>query len=65
MGLYYEITEELNVTAGKAETRDAVAEWQRWDEDLVEEFGRWLNRIAKAFVILTFAIFAAAYVGCF
>ena len=65
MGLYYEILEELNVTASKAQTRDNAMEWQRWDEELVEELGRWLTRIAKVFVILMFAIFVAGYMGCF
>jgi hypothetical protein len=65
MGPYYEILEDLNVTAGEAETREAAVEWQRWDEELVEEFGRWLTRIAKVFGILIFAVFTAAYIGCF
>ncbi len=26
--------------------------WQRWDEDLVEDFGRWLVLIAKTFAVV-------------
>jgi len=65
MGLYYEILEGLNVIAKKAQTRDNAMEWDPCDEELVEELGRWLARIAKAFAILTFAIFAGVYMGCF
>jgi hypothetical protein len=25
--------------------------WKRWDDELVEDFSRWLNRAAKVFII--------------
>jgi hypothetical protein len=31
-------------------------QWRRWDEELVDEFGRWLSRLAKAFAILLLAV---------
>lgn len=65
MGLYYEIAEELSMTAAEAGTRDAAAEWQHWDEKIVEELFRWLSRLAKVFAISIFAVFAAVYMGCF
>ena len=65
MGPYYEITKELSLTAGEAETKVSAAEWIRWDEELVDDFGRWLTRIGKVFSILIFAVFAAVYMGCF
>jgi len=37
---------------GHQETGYDADEWQRWDEKLVEDFGRWLSRIAKAFAIV-------------
>lgn len=42
----------MEKTLGRQETGYDTSEWQRWDEDLVEDFGRWLSRIAKAFTIV-------------
>jgi len=38
-------------------------QWRRWDEELVEQFGRWLNRLAKVFAILLLAIWTAVFMG--
>jgi hypothetical protein len=38
-------------------------QWRRWDEELVEQFGRWLNRLAKVFAILLLAIWTAVFTG--
>ena len=64
MGPYYEIVEDPSVTPGAAATRSAAAEWQHWDEKIVEELLRWLSRLAKVFAISIFAVFAAVYMGC-
>jgi hypothetical protein len=39
--------------------RDAE-EWDRWDEEIVEDFGRWLGRLGKALAILLTGVFIAA-----
>lgn len=36
-------------------------EWTRWDDELVEDFGRWLNRLAKS-LILVIAVMSAVIV---
>ena len=51
MSPYYRFPDELEKIPGRQETGCDASEWQRWDEDLVEDFGRWLRRIAKAFTI--------------
>ena len=40
-----------------------VEKWQRWDEDLVTEFGIWMMRITKTGLIMTAAILAGILVG--
>jgi hypothetical protein len=37
-----------------------VDNWDRWDEELVEDFSRWLGRLGKALVILLIGIFAVS-----
>jgi hypothetical protein len=49
---HYRLPDEVEKTLGRQETGYDTSEWQRWDEDLVEDFGRWLSRIAKAFTIV-------------
>jgi len=51
----YTLRDEVEKTLGHQETGYDASEWQRWDEDLVEDFGRWLSRIAKAFTIVLLA----------
>ena len=29
-----------------------MEEWERWDENLVEDFGHWLTLVAKAFAVV-------------
>lgn len=55
MSAYYRFPDELEETLGHQETGYDGSEWQRWDEELVEDFGRWLSRIAKAFTIVLLA----------
>ena len=52
MRSYYGLTEELISTTGRRETICDTEQWRRWDEEIVEDFGRWLSRIAKTFAIL-------------
>ena len=52
MSPYYRLSDKLEKTLGHQETGYDADEWQRWDEELVEDFGRWLSRIAKAFTIV-------------
>lgn len=56
---YFGIPEEFGKTLGCQETRCDANQWRRWDEELVEEFGRWLSRLAKALAILLLAVSAA------
>lgn len=53
---YYGIPGELRKTLGHQETDYDNDQWRRWDEELVEEFGRWLSRLAKALAILLLAV---------
>jgi hypothetical protein len=39
-----------------------VDPWQRWDEELVEQFGRWLSRLVEVFVVLLVVIAAAVLI---
>jgi hypothetical protein len=48
--------EELMRMPGHTETHNDVDPWQRWDEELVEEFGRWISRLAKACAILLIVV---------
>ena len=52
MGAYSEVGQEPGKTAKAHDTVYDVGEWERWDEEMVEDFGRWLNRIVKTFAIL-------------
>jgi hypothetical protein len=56
---------KLRKALGHKETSHNADQWQRWDEDLVEEFGRWLSRLAKAFAILLLVVSAAVVIGWF
>jgi len=40
-------------------------QWQRWDEELVEEFGCWVSRLAKACAILLIAVSTGALLQLF
>jgi len=62
---HHGIREEVRKTLGHQETSCKDNQWQRWDEELVEEFGRWLSRLAKAFAILLLAVSAALIIGWF
>lgn len=59
MGPCYPTPEGLRQTLENYETTSDGDEWRRWDEELVEDFGRWLSRLAKAFAILLLAVSAA------
>ena len=50
-------------TMGRRETSGHAEEWQRWDEDLVKDFGRWLSRFAKTFGLLLLGVLAALIIG--
>ena len=52
MNPQYRLPDEVEKTLGHQKAGYDTSEWQRWDEDLVEDFGRWLGRIAKAFTIV-------------
>lgn len=55
MDLYYGIADDRTRTPDHAKTSKDVDQWQRWDEELVEEFGCWLGRLSKVFAILLIA----------
>ena len=61
----YGIPEELRKTLEYQQTSRNDNQWRRWDEEVVEEFGRWLSRLAKAFAILLLAVSAALVIGWF
>jgi len=55
MDLCPETAEDLMRMPGHRRTSNDVDSWQRWDEELVEEFGCWVSRLAKAGAILLIA----------
>jgi hypothetical protein len=56
MDLCRTMTEDITRMSDQRKTSNDVDQWQRWDEELVEEFGRWVSRLAKAFAILVIAV---------
>lgn len=52
--------EDITRMAHDGKTSNDVDQWQRWDEELVEEFGCWVSRLAKALAILVIAICTVA-----
>jgi hypothetical protein len=51
------------MTIHHEETRSLESQWQRLDEELVEEFGRWLSLLGKVFAISLIPIIALAFTG--
>jgi hypothetical protein len=62
MNLYYDDVEELRENSECRKGSYADEEWKRWDDDLVEDFSRWLNRAAKAFIIAVGIVCAAVVI---
>ena len=58
-------SEGLSQIRKNQEKASDADEWRRWDEELVEDFGRWLKRLAKTLAILLLAILAAVALGWF
>jgi hypothetical protein len=63
MSSYHGTTEELMSTMGRRETSGHAEEWQRWDEDLVKDFGLWLGSLAKTFGLLLLGVLAALVIA--
>jgi hypothetical protein len=59
----YGHSKDVSTTWGDEGTHKDLDQWRRWDEGLVEEFGRWLSRFAKVFAILLLAICTAVFMG--
>ncbi|MCD6273949.1 MAG: hypothetical protein J7K30_14170 [Deltaproteobacteria bacterium] len=57
------IEEGMRKFQWKEEIDRGTENWQRWDEEIVEMFGRWLGRLCKAFVIMLFAVLSAIVLG--
>jgi hypothetical protein len=54
---------ELIMSVIHEETRNYDVQWRCLDEELVEEFGRWLTRMGKVFAISLSPILAATFMG--
>jgi hypothetical protein len=54
------VTEDVTKMPDRRKTSKDVEQWQRWDEELVEEFGCWVSRLAKACAILLIAVLTGA-----
>lgn len=65
MDLYPGNAEGLMRMPGHRKTSNDVEQWQRWDEELVEEFGCWVSRLAKACAILLIAVSTGALLQLF
>ena len=63
MDIQYGIEEGMRKSQWEGETDYDIDEWQRWDEELVERFGRWLSRLGKALAIMLLAVVSAVVVG--
>ena len=63
MDLYYGIADEHTRTPDYAKTCNDLDQWQRWDEELVEEFSCWLGRLSKIFAILLIAVITVVMFG--
>jgi hypothetical protein len=59
MDLYYEDMAELRGNSECRRISYVDEEWKRWDDELVEDFSRWLNRAAKVFIIAVCVVSAA------
>jgi len=60
MDFYRSVIGDTTKMPGHRKTGRDVEQWQRWDEELVEEFSCWVSRLAKACAILLIAIVAGA-----
>jgi len=48
----FAMTKDIHNSFNKRGSNHGMEEWDRWDEDLVEDFGRWLGLVGKAFGIV-------------
>ena len=58
----FDITEEIINTNGNKETSCGKEEWQRWDEDLVSDFGRSITRIAIACGLMLLGVLITLFI---
>lgn len=63
MDLHCETSERLSRIQVYPKADYDAERWQRWDEEMVDEFGRWLGRLGKTLAILLVAVSAAVIVG--
>jgi hypothetical protein len=63
MKVHTATSENLQETCQLCGTDYNSDQWQRWDEELVNGFGQWLIRMAKALTILLLMVFAGAIMG--
>ena len=54
----HQVSKDLWESPGRSEIAWDEEGWQRWDDDLVEDFGRWLTGIAKTSVVLSCVVFS-------
>jgi hypothetical protein len=52
MHAYDQVPHDFWETSGRGETGWNEERWQRWNDDLVEDFSRWLARTAKTCAVL-------------
>lgn len=65
MNPYYGTTEEITNGLVRQEDRYDTEQWRRWDEELVEEFGRWFGRIVKLVAVLFLVASAMVVISLF
>lgn len=63
MDLHCETSEKLSKIQAYQKADYDAERWQRWDEEMVDEFGRWLGRLGKTLAILLVAVSATVIVG--
>jgi hypothetical protein len=65
MEVLSETSEEFGGHYRIGNSRQHTEQWQRWDEEMVEQFGRWLVRIAIGLGVSFVLVFASAILAWF
>lgn len=58
----FDFLDEILNTNGNKETSCGTEKWQRWDEDLVSDFGRSITHLAIAYGLLLLGVLIALFI---
>jgi hypothetical protein len=65
MSTSYCMTDNPQANAWQQDNGCDVEKWQRWDEELVAEFGLWVARLTKTGVVMAAGVLVCFLVGWF